>query len=263
MAIERIKEMVPAALKYSTAGYYLAFSGGKDSVVLLDLFRRAGVPYTAYYHLTTVDPPELVKFVKTFSEVIMSKPKMSMWQLIAKKGMPPRRNSRYCCEVLKEGGGDGRLVATGVRWGESKRRSRRGMIEPCLRNKRKHYFHPIIDWTDADVWAYIREHHLDYCTLDDEGWKRLGCVLCPMVRKTKEQIARWPRLAKAWERAVKKTWNPSGKTNRFGSAQEYWEWWLDRDAPRFEDSQLMIFDDEGTAYDDRAAENPDAPQFSP
>lgn len=62
-AIERIKTFEPPE------GYFLAFSGGKDSVVIKALADMAGVKYDAHYNITSVDPPELVRFVKTFDDV--------------------------------------------------------------------------------------------------------------------------------------------------------------------------------------------------
>jgi phosphoadenosine phosphosulfate reductase len=89
-------------------GYYVAFSGGKDSIVCLDLVKKAGVKYDVHMNLTSVDPPELLKFIrKHYPECQMHKPKLSMFQLILKKQMPPTRLVRYCCKELKEGGGTG------------------------------------------------------------------------------------------------------------------------------------------------------------
>ena len=110
------------------SGYYLAFSGGKDSVVLKALADMAGVKYDAHYRVTSVDPPELVRFVKTFPDVSMEVPRdkdgkpITMWNLIPKKKMPPTRLARYCCASLKETGGEGRITLTGVRWAESRNR---------------------------------------------------------------------------------------------------------------------------------------------
>ena len=109
-------------------GYYLAFSGGKDSVVIKALADMAGVKYDAHYAVTSVDPPELVRFVKTFPDVIWDhqydedgKP-YTMWNLIVKKQFPPIMTARYCCQYLKEASGEGRTTVTGVRWSESRNR---------------------------------------------------------------------------------------------------------------------------------------------
>ena len=59
-----------------------------------------------------------------------------MWSLIPQKMIPPTRLARYCCEILKEGGGEGRFITTGVRWSESrKRKEGRGIYESFAKNK--------------------------------------------------------------------------------------------------------------------------------
>ncbi len=245
MAIERLGEFEPEALAKHPDGYYVAYSGGKDSDVIVNLVRQSGVKYTAHHHLTTCDPPEVVWHVKKQVDVIIERPPLTMWQLIRKKKMPPRRNARYCCEALKEGGGKDRMVVTGVRWGESARRSKRKMIETCYRHKSKRFLNIIIEWTTTEVWEYIREHHIEYCSLYDEGFDRLGCVLCPMTRNVAQQMERWPRLCRAWEKAIKATFKPTDREGAFKTADEYWRWWLDRDASRKikDDGQIMMFED--------------------
>lgn len=93
-------------------GYYLCFSGGKDSVVIKALADMAGVKYDAHYSITTVDPPELIYFIKKYhKDVEFDYPRdkdgnrITMWNLIPRKQMPPTRLARYCCEHLKEHGG--------------------------------------------------------------------------------------------------------------------------------------------------------------
>ena len=124
-AIMRLKAYEPKE------GYFLCFSGGKDSCVIKALADMAGVKYDAHYSVASVDPPELVRFIKDYHpDVIFDIPHdkdgkpISMWSLIPKKSMPPTRIVRYCCQYLKEnnGHGKGRLKVTGVRWAESTRR---------------------------------------------------------------------------------------------------------------------------------------------
>lgn len=129
-SIERLKAFEPAE------GYYLAFSGGKDSVVCKHLMEMAGVKYDATYRVTSVDPPELVRFIKeVHPDVVREVPRdangkpITMWNLIPAKMFPPTRVARYCCKYLKESGGDGRMTVTGVRWAEStNRKANQGLI---------------------------------------------------------------------------------------------------------------------------------------
>ena len=86
--------------------------------------------------MTTVDPPELVRFIReAFPDVKVEYPELTMWDLIVKKQMPPLRTARYCCEVLKEGGGEGAFTVTGVRWEESRKRSQPGFLSRFIRRK--------------------------------------------------------------------------------------------------------------------------------
>lgn len=131
-SIERLKAFEPR----NGEGYYLAFSGGKDSVVCKHLLELSGVKYDATYRITSVDPPELFNFIRNkHQDVKREVPRytgrrgpewegkqITMWNLVPWKMMPPTRLVRYCCDFLKESGGDGRMVVTGVRWAESKNR---------------------------------------------------------------------------------------------------------------------------------------------
>ena len=260
LAIDRIRTYAEFLPKFKDV-FYLAYSGGKDSVVILDLMIRSGCPYEIHHNHTTVDNPELVYFVREQAKkhkIIIHYPvdkdgkRISMFSLIKERGMLPRRNVRYCCEVLKEGGGEGYIVTTGVRWGESARRSKRMMFESCYKSKKKKYLHPIIDWSTADVWQYIRERELEYCELYDQGRDRLGCILCPMTNQTivELDLAQYPKFVAAYKRAIMNPNDPD-KFRKLGvkldvlkNKDEYWKWWLDHDARKgkVDPNQQLLFD---------------------
>ena len=283
--IERIKAFQPPE------GYHLAFSGGKDSVVCKALLDMAGVKYDAHYRLTSVDPPDLVRFIKKYhpdvsidvphypdyekDEKLRGKP-ITMWNLIPKKRMPPTRLARYCCQYLKEDSGDGRMVVTGVRWEESSNRrlnqgvvtvmspqkatkdellergfqdTKRGgvilvndndesrrTLEHCYKRS-KVTLNPIIEWSNSDVWSFIREYDIPYCSLYDEGWTRLGCIGCPMASRNEREraFARWPTYKVMYLKAFGKMLSIlQSKSNyvvgRMGSTpQDVFNWWMEYD----------------------------------
>ena len=127
IAQERLRQFEPEE------GYYLAFSGGKDSQVIYEIAKLSGVKFDAHFNFTTVDPPEVLRFIKQYyPDVIWERPEKTMWQLIEEKHMPPTRIVRYCCMYLKERGGIDRFVITGVRAAESAKRKNRKMVDFCF-----------------------------------------------------------------------------------------------------------------------------------
>lgn len=245
-------------------GYYVAFSGGKDSCVIKTLADMAGVKYDAHYNHTSVDPPELIYFIREHHpDVKIEYPRypdgtrVTMWNLIPKKKMPPTRLVRYCCRYLKESGGEGRFTVTGVRWAESsKRRSRSGLelsngtktgkrirIDPDNPNneelarycptKGKHILNPIIDWLDEDVWEFIRKYNVPYCKLYDQGYTRLGCIGCPMSTKNAEELEKYPKFKRNYLRAFEKMLQELeklGKTAGWQTPEDVMNWWLQKGA---------------------------------
>jgi phosphoadenosine phosphosulfate reductase len=247
-AIERLRMFCPPE------GYYLAFSGGKDSQCIYHLAQEAGVKFDARYNITGLDPPELVYFMqRNYPDVKREPYEKSMWQLIKENGMPPTRIARYCCAHLKEHGGMGRIVLTGVRAAESSRRTKgRGIVTLQGRKVKGQYVYtfdpeqgkrlvrscptkgkivvtPIYDWSDDDVWAYIRDRRIAYCSLYDEGFKRLGCIGCPMASKGREQqFLRWPKFKEAYIRTFDEMLrlHPDKAKPIWKTGHDVFDWWM-------------------------------------
>jgi len=244
-AIERIRTFCPPD------GYYLAFSGGKDSQCIYHLAVESGVKFTAHYNLTTVDPPELVRFIKReYPDVSIDRPEYTMWELIEKKKMLPTRMIRFCCEFLKERQSPpGSTVMMGVRRAESANRSKRKIVEKCYRDPSITWVSPIVDWEDEDVWEYIRGRNLLYCKLYDEGFTRLGCIMCPMSGpdQMRKEGNRWPRLRRAYvrscDRAIKnQTHSRTGKKLKFSTGEEMVEWWISGQSTKQDNEPCFKFD---------------------
>lgn len=286
IAIDRLRMFEPED------GYYVGFSGGKDSQAVYHLCKRAGVKFDAHYSITTVDPPKLVRFIKThYPDVSMDFPRdrdgnvITMWNLIPQKKMPPTCTVRYCCEKLKESAGKGRITVTGVRWSESVKRAKnqgilrvdgkRGKMianaedvefginkrnalilnydddkacriaEQCYRTS-KTLLNPIVDWEEEDVWEYLNEvEQVEHCELYDQGFKRLGCIGCPMSRNAADELERWAaykrNYIKAFERMLVER-EKAGLVTEWRTGEEVMDWWLRKKTVRKDDAQVCLDD---------------------
>jgi len=151
-------------------------------------------------------------------------------KLIEHKGVPPTRMAPYCCDHLKERGGSGRFVVTGIRHDESPKRAKRQKFENCYNDTSKKYFHPIIDWTEDDVWEYIHAFKIPYCSLYDEGWNRIGCVLCPKssLKNRLREFKRWPKRVKSYLKCFRRALLIPHPTHKIQFQTEYDMlcWWV-------------------------------------
>jgi phosphoadenosine phosphosulfate reductase len=233
-ALMRIREFCPPE------GYYVAFSGGKDSIVVLDLVRKAGVLHDAHMNMAGgLDPCEVIKFVKKYyPEVQRIAPRTSFWKMVEKARILPQMNIRYCCRMLKEQSGTGRIVLTGIRWAESNKRAKRRMVEVCRDDTTKRFVHPIIDWSSGEVWEYIKSNNLPYPSLYDEGFHRIGCIGCPNGNR-KRDFKRWPKVKERFMKVADKC----KMTPRNPTGIEYFQWWMDnKNHGKPNEAQCVLFE---------------------
>lgn len=267
-AIERLKAASDMSLRLFEKPLVITYSGGKDSDVLLHLARASGIPFEVLHSLTTADAPETVRHVyDTFrrleekgvkcdvdKHVQPDGSRVTMWNLIPRKLMPPTRLVRYCCAVLKEGGGKDRFIATGVRWAESTARKRRGGLEVLtskpqskliLSNdndedrrlfetcqlKGKRVVNPIIDWKDNEVLDYAAIEKIPMNPLYCEGFHRVGCVGCPIASKARTmEFARYPRIKAAYIRVFDRMLEERRKRSlpcQWQSGVDVFHWWME------------------------------------
>ena len=203
----------------------LSYSGGKDSDVILELAKMAGIPYRAIYKATTIDPPGTIAHAKEMgAEVIY--PKKTFFQLVSKSGFPSRFQ-RFCCSVLKEYKICDRAIQ-GIRRSESRKRAEKYKEpEVCrvysAKEKVKVYL-PILEWTDQDVAEFIKERNIKCHPLyySREGQfdvtKRLGCMGCPLASRNKriQFFKENPKWLKAWIRAGQKRYTSEAYQNGKG-----------------------------------------------
>ena len=142
------------------------------------------------------------------------------------------------------------MKITGVRSAESPRRAKQWEpITAWKHNKGGYIINPILYFTDKEIWRYIYSRTLSYCSLYDEGIKRIGCVGCPMANRI-EQFKRWPWMEKRWRRAASERWQvikdteqkPNKAKRQFKNSDEWFDWWMSNTAmPKENDCQMGLF----------------------
>lgn len=191
----------------------ISYSSGKDSDVILELAKMAGIPYRAIYKATTIDPSGTIAHAKEMGAEVIH-PKNTFFQLVSKSGFPSRFQ-RFCCSALKEYKICDRAIQ-GIRRSESRKRAEKYKEpEVCrvysAKEKVKVYL-PILEWTDQDVAEFIKERNIKCHPLyySREGQfdvtKRLGCMGCPLASRNKriQFFKENPKWLKAWIRAGQK-----------------------------------------------------------
>ena len=263
-SIELLQKAEKIAMNYDKDdGFFLAFSGGKDSQALYHIAELGGVKFKAHMNLTSVDPPEVIRFVKKcYPDVELVKPKESIYSIAIRKKILPTMRVRWCCAEFKESAGAGKVTLIGIRHEESSRRAKRNEVEissrkfsgtldeleeyrqeqkvkkarkksqkdgvnmmnadqeqtlGCIHGKESLLISPIIHWTERDVWEFLNQVvQVAHCELYDEGWRRLGCICCPMssAKHRRMEELRWPHVKRNWIKAIKAIRNDGGYSGK-------------------------------------------------
>lgn len=191
--------------------FYVAFSGGKDSVVALDIVQRA-LPHNEFkvvFGNTDMEFPTTTELVQKLSrkcsdegieflEAASNMTSKESWNIFG----PPARKVRWCCTVhktapvinmLSDKFANGKLrcvMITGVRGDESVSRS--GYDEMSMGRKMagQYSFHPILEWSSAEIYLYIYSQGLLLNDAYKYGFNRVGCIMCPNSSEKHEYIKR-------------------------------------------------------------------------
>lgn len=205
--IDRSIRLLKSVQKRYDGEIEIAYSGGKDSDVILQLAKEAGIRYRAIYRNTTIDPPGTIAHVERMGAEIL-RPKETFFQLVAKKGFP-NRFSRFCCEKLKEYKVMDKCIM-GVRKSESSKRNER-YNEPteCRFYGRKteanhvEAIYPILDWTDDDVLAFVEDRHLTlapvyYTSRGGKSTCRNASAVCAALSPQSASASSTSRIIRVW-----------------------------------------------------------------
>lgn len=208
--VEQAVKLLQVCCKAAGEPLEIAYSGGKDSDVILELAKMSGIEYRAIYKNTTIDPPGTILHVKE-NGVEIRRPKDTFFSLMSKRGYP-NRYKRFCCSVLKEYKILDNSVM-GIRKCESTKRAKRYTEPTACRiygSKKNHVnaIYPILDWSDEDELEFIEERGIKLHPLyyREDGsidiTKRLGCMCCPLkyYKKRLQDFKQYPGMVKAYLR---------------------------------------------------------------
>ena len=187
-----ILEVTATSPGFLAANAAVAFTGGKDSSVVLTLWAETLTaqmcgPLRAISVDTGFKFPQVTAFRDKLCdqlnvELILARPQVDL------AGYPVAQNKLSCCRDLKIvplgtalAGSDTTVLFTGIRRDEHPSRAARPYVElrPATETTPEHWqVNPILDWTEIDIWAFITGRGLPYCELYHEGYRSLGCMPC-------------------------------------------------------------------------------------
>lgn len=234
--IDRSVKLLQGIAKGYDGEIEVAYSGGKDSDVILQLAKESGIRYRAIYKNTTIDPPGTIRHAKQMGvEILMPRNDLSFFKIIEKSGYPTRMR-RICCDKLKEYKVLDKCII-GVRREESVKRAKR-YTEPTecrfFGSKKEHVeqIYPILDWTSSDIEEFAKDRKMEFAPLyyDEQGKfhveRRLGCMCCPLAYEGHriEEFKKYPNMVKAYIKAGKRylELHPQSKTARtYADEYEY------------------------------------------
>lgn len=208
--VEQAVKLLQVCFQAAGEPLEIAYSGGKDSDVILELAKMSGIEYRAIYKNTTIDPPGTLRHVKE-NGVEVRRPNESFFSLMKRKGYPSRLR-RFCCEVLKEYKILDNAVM-GIRKCESVKRAKMYKEPTACRiygSMKNHVnaIYPILEWSDEDELEFILERGIKLHPLyyREDGCidiaRRLGCLCCPLqyYKKRLHEFKKYPGMVKAYLR---------------------------------------------------------------
>jgi phosphoadenosine phosphosulfate reductase len=235
--IDSVESMTDEAvnwLRENLAGQHVlvCFSGGKDSIVTEALVKMSGISYSLNSTLTGIDPPQVTRFIhKHYPSCTFVRPHQSFWHLITTANPPggTGRGIKWCCTKIKENPSKSIPIkhrVMGIRAEESPARAKYGRSGEF--NKQLFYY-PIFNWKEWQIWEFIEKHGLSYPKLYDEGFDRIGCVICPNHHSRHQPYRdRWPNHFKCFEKYVSIWWHKrqgQGRTMFHNSPEEFLKDW--------------------------------------
>ncbi len=216
----------------------VSFSGGKDSLVVLDLVRAVTNDFTTVFVDTGLEHPTTREYVKQFAEsqwlrLMVAKAEDAFDDNMPAFG-PPAKDFRWCCKVCKlapaaklieEQFPGGTLTVEGNRRLESFSRAGIELIEENPFVPGQVIVNPIREWTALDVWIHIISGKLPYNQLYDEDIERVGCWMCPSsLASESAEISRLsPELSRAWN-AKLDAWAEENSLPKEFVTYGFWRW---------------------------------------
>lgn len=214
----------------------VSFSGGEDSLVALEIAKKATDNFEVFFVNTGLEFPETIEYVKEYcNDVIIADAGNSFWENIDDLGVPAK-DFRWCCklcklaplsELIEKRYPSGCYTIEGRRRFEIFARARVGAVEKNPFVPNQFLLNPIRNWKALDVFLYILWKGLPYNKLYDEDYQRIGCFLCPSLLASEFENMKetHPELYKKWKEKLYK-WAEESKLSKEYVDKGFWRWIL-------------------------------------